>query len=135
VRLNRFDDVFLVRFAEMFFHLLHAVQAHRLGQIQTHILRFPALVFDPLLYHLFVAHDLDARFVGVKRQARKTFGVQFAQLVLIIVMIRRSQHGPADAALSHERVLAFGRFGGGALSLVEGHKMLLQHMRHGFLLR
>src|SRR5260370_1278811 len=93
-----------------------AGQAKGLGHVQADIFRFPALVLDPFLDHLFVTHDFDAGLEGFDRHPREAVGVELAQLVLVIVMVGRAEDHAAEAALRHESIFAFRRLGGSAFA-------------------
>ena len=60
--------------------------------------------------------------------------MHLAQLVLVIVMIRRAENDTAQTTLRHKRVRALGRLGGRAFGLVERGEMFQQHMRDDLLL-
>jgi len=64
----------------------------------------------------------------------KPLGVELAQLVLVIVIIRRTENDAAHAALRHKGVFALRRFGGRAFGLVKRGEMILEHVRHRFVL-
>ena len=64
----------------------------------------------------------------------KPFGVQLAQLVLVIVMVRRAKHHPAQAALRDKRVDALRRLGRRAFGLIKRGEMIFEDMRDGLVL-
>ena len=128
-RLDRLDDGILVRLAEMFFHFFERWQRERLRHVEADVLRLEALLLDPFLHDRFFLHDSHARLEHVERHPRKLFCVQLAQLVLVIVIIRRAENDTAHAALRDERINALGRFRRGAFSLVKRGEMIFEDVR------
>ena len=61
----------------------------------------------------------------------EAFSMELAELILIIVVIGRTEHDPTDSTLSHESVFPLGRFGSGAFRLVESAEMLLDNVIDG----
>ena len=129
VRFHRLDDGVLVDGAEMFLHLLPARKLERLRHVQAGVFGRKTLLLDPLFDDFLVLHDFDARLEGVERHPGEPLGVQFAELVLVIVVVRRPENLAAHAALRHKSVFALGRFGGRAFGLVKRGKMNLEHVR------
>ena len=134
VRVGGLDDVVLVELAEVFFHGFAVRETERLGHVQTYEFRLPTLIVNPLLHHLLIADDSDARFERLERHAGKPLRVQLAQLILVIVVVWGAEDHPAQAALRDKGVFALRRFGGGAFGLVEGGEMILQHVLDGLVL-
>ena len=95
VGLHLFDDVFLVDFAEMFFHGLHAAQAERLGHVQANVFGCETLFLGPLFNHLLITHNSNAGLVHLERHSGEALGVEFAELVLVIVVVGRAENLPA----------------------------------------
>ena len=62
----------------------------------------------------------------------KTLGVQLAQLVLVIVMVRRAEDDAAHAALRDKGVSALRRLDSRALGLIERGEMIFQDVRDSF---
>ena len=124
MRLHRLDDVLFVRLAEVLLHLFHGGHPERLGQVEADVFRLPALVIHPLLDDLLVAHDAHPRLVFLERHPGEAFGVQLAQLVLVVVVVGRAQDDAAHAALGDKGVLAFRRLGRRAFGLVERGEVL-----------
>src|SRR5262249_44091566 len=104
--------------AEMVFHLLAAAEPLWLGHIQTTEFSLPALLFDPLFDDGVVLHDSHLRLVRLEGHVRKALAVQLAQFVLVIVIVRRTEDGAAQAALRNKSIRAFRRLGRSALRLV-----------------
>src|SRR4030095_8643344 len=103
--------------------------------VEAGVLRFPALLLDPLLNHLLVANDSHPGLVNFEWHAPEALSMEFAQLILIIMVIRGAQYYPAHSALSHECIFPFGRFSRRAISLIKSRKMLVQHVPNGLVLR
>src|SRR4051794_26382472 len=101
-----------MRFAEMLFNFLAILEPRRVGDVQTNELRFETLVFNPLFDDGFVLHDFHARFEFLKLHSRKTFRVKFAELVLVIVIIRRAENRAAHSTLANKRVNTLWRISG-----------------------
>ena len=95
-------------------------------------MRLGALVFNPLLDHRFVLHDLHPRFERLEGHAGEPLGVKLMQLALVIMQVGRSEDDPAQAALRHKSIGPLGRFSGGFLRLVEHLEIVPQQMRHRF---
>jgi hypothetical protein len=114
-----------VRRAEMFLHFFHGGELEGLRHIQADVFCLEAQVLDPFLDHRLVLDDLHPRLEQVERHPRKFLRVQLAQLVLVIVIIRRAEDDPAHAALRHEGINTLRRFGGRAFGLIERAKMVL----------
>src|SRR5437870_7504029 len=123
-----------MRLAKMFLDLFTLGKFQWLRHVETDVFRFPALIVDPLLYHCFVLHDTNASFEHLERHVRETFRMQFAELVLVIVIVRRSENDAADAALRDEGVSALGWISLRAFGLVKGVEMFLQRVSHRFVL-
>src|SRR3954470_2797608 len=102
-----------MHFAEVLLNRLDSSQTQRLGQIQTKVLGFETLLLYPFLHHFFVSNDFDTRFVNVEGQLWVSFRMEFPKLILVIVMIGRTQNNATHSALSDKGVLALWRFGGG----------------------
>ena len=113
---------------------LHGAQPCRVGEVQANVFRLPTLVLHPFLDDFLVANNAHAGLVDIEWHAREALRMQFAQLVLVIVVVGRAENDAADAALGHEGVLALGRLGGSAFSLVERGEMFPQHVIHRFVL-
>ena len=118
----------------MFFHFFQRRELERLRHIQTNIFRFKALVFHPFFHDGFVLHDFHAFLELIERHPRKLFRVQLAQLILVIVMIRRTQDRAAQTALRDERINTFRRLGLHAFRRVKCGEMIFEHMRHRVIL-
>src|SRR2546430_8780732 len=134
VTFNRLDDVVFVLLAKVLFYGLHISEAQRLGHVEAQILCFPALLIDPLFDYFLVANDPNPRFVCFKRHAAKPFAMNFSKLVLVIMIIGRSQDDTAHTALSNESIFSFRWFGGGAFGLVKSAKMFPEDMADSFVL-
>ncbi len=124
----------LVRRAEMLFHFFHRRQLERLRHVEAVVFRLEALLLDPFFHDGLVLHDFHARLEHVERHPRKFFRVQLAQLVLVIVIIRRAKNDAAQAALRDERVNALRRFRRRAFGLVKRGEMIFENVRDGFVL-
>ena len=131
-RLDRLDDGILVRRAEMFLHFFERRQRERFRHVEADVLRLETLVLDPFFHDRLVLHDFHARLEHVERHPRKFFRVQLAQLVLVIVIIRRAKDRAAQAALRDERINALGRLRRRAFSLIKRGEMIFENMRDGF---
>ena len=128
------DDVGQVVLAEMVADSRARLELGLLRQVDGDVLGLPALLVEPLLHHLLVVDDLDARLEDVERQTGEPAGVQGTELVLIAVVIRRPENLVAHAALCHERVGALGRVDLGFFRLVKRVKMPGEHMVHRLVL-
>src|SRR5436190_11868379 len=118
----------------MFFDGLAAVEAQRFRNIQSYVFRLPASFLNPFLHDRFIGNNLHARLESLEGHAGETFRVQLAQLVLVIVIIRRAENDAAHATLRDESVFALRRLGGGTFRLIERSVMLVQNVRDGFVL-
>ena len=125
------DDAVLVGGAEMLLHLFQRGQLEWLWHIQAAVVGLEALLLDPFLHHGLVLDDFHPGFEGVERHARKLFRVQFAELVLVVVIVGRAENDAAHAALGHEGVNALGRIGLRALGLIKGAEMVFEDVVHG----
>src|SRR5690348_1488034 len=108
-----------MHFAKMLFHVFAAAEFFRLRHVEAAELSLEALFLDPFFDHGFVLHDSHLRLVSLERHPGEPFGVQFAQLVLIIVIIRRSENHAAQTALRDEGVRSLWRVGRNAPGLVK----------------
>ena len=104
------------------------------GTLRQMYSRLEALLLDPFFDDGLVLHDFHARLEHVERHPRKFFRVQLAQLVLVIVIIRRAENDAAQAALRDERVNALRRLRRRALGLVKRGEMIFENVRDGFVL-
>ena len=120
--------------AEMFLDFLEARQLERFRHVQHGVFGLEALLLDPFLDDRLVLHDFHARLEHVERHPGKPFGVQLAQLVLVIVMVRRTEDDAAHAALRDECVTALRRLHGRALGQVERGEMSFQDVCDGLVL-
>src|SRR5260221_12255338 len=130
-RFDGLDDRLLVRGTEMILDIFEGRELERFWNIEDGVFGLEALVINPFLHDDFVADNLHAGFIGVERHPGKTLAVQLAQLVLIIVMVRRAGNHAADGALRDKRVNALGRFGGDTNSLIERGEMIFHDGRDG----
>src|SRR5687768_7590857 len=104
-----------MRFAEMFFDFLAALESRRVWNIQTNEFRFEAVILDPFFDDGLVFHDFHAGLEFFELHSRKAFCVKFAQLSLVIVIIGRTENCPAHSALPHESISSFWRISRRAL--------------------
>ena len=123
---TRLDEVGEVDFAEVVCQLFAAGELAGFGDVEAVVFGLEAVVFDPFFDDRLVLDDFDAGLEGFEGHAGKAFGVEFAQLILVIVVIGRAEDGAAHAALGDESISAPGRFGGGAFGLVKGVEMPAQ---------
>lgn len=130
-----FDNRFFMRGAEMPFNLFHGGKFKRLGHVQAGVLGFEALFFNPFFDDGLVFHDFYAGFKDVERHFGEAFGVQFAQLILIIVIVGWAQNDAAHAALGNKGVGAFGRVSGRAFGLIKSAEMVFKNVGNGFVFR
>ena len=78
----------------MFLHFLPVRKFERFRHVEAGVFGPETLLLDPLFDNFLVAHNFDARLEDLERHAGKTLGMQLAQLVLIIVMVRRARMTP-----------------------------------------
>ena len=119
VSVNHLDDVGEMNFAKMLFHFLATAESLCLRHIQAGEFGLPALLFDPLFDDGLVLHDFHLRLVHLEGHSRKTLGVELAQFVLVIVIVRRAENGAAETALGDKRVSPFRRISRRAIRLVK----------------
>src|SRR5215831_1762320 len=111
----------------MFLDGFTRAEPDRFRQVETDELRLPTLVVDPFLHDLFVADDFDPGLERVEWHAGKPFRMKLAQLILIVVIIRRPENDATHSTLSDESVFTFGRFRSGAFGLIKRSEMTFQH--------
>ena len=119
----------------MSFDFRPAAQPERFGQIQADVFGLPALILDPFFDDCFIAHNFHPRFEAIERHAGESLAVQFAQLILIIMVVRRAENHATHPALGDESVSAFWRIDLGAFRLIKSSEMLVQDIADRFFLR
>ncbi len=115
-------------------HGLFVLEFFLFGNIQTDIFGGPALILDPFFDDIFITDNAHFRLECLEIHFRKSFLVQGAKIILITVIIRRSENDPTDTALCNKSVNALGGIGRSLILLIEIIKKLLQDMVDGFIL-
>ncbi len=134
VGLDRLDEVGEVDFAEVACQLFAAGELAGFGDVEAVVFGLEAVVFDPFFDDGLVLDDFDAGLEGFEGHAGEAFGVEFAQLILVIVVVGGAEDGAAEAALGDESIGAAGRVGGGAFGLVQGVEVAGEDVSDGLVL-
>ena len=127
-RHHRTNQIRNVKLTEMLLHFLTAGKPERLRHIEAVVFSLETLVINPLLHHRFVTNDLHPRFEGLERHSWEALGVQTAKLILVIVVIRRTEDHAADTALGDESVGSLGRLHGDFFDLIERPEMMIENV-------
>src|SRR5262245_36364199 len=112
----------------MLLDLFTVGELERLRQIEADVLGLPTLLVHPLLHRLLVLYDSNLRLENIEWHSRKPLGVQLAELVLIIMIIRRAEDDSAQSALRDKRVSPLRRINLRPLSLIESREVPIQRV-------